>query len=35
LSTHTDIDIPLKTITRNGNGICTLYYHLSILSSIK
>jgi len=35
LSAHTDIDIPLKPITRNGNGIYTLYYHLSRLSSIK
>jgi hypothetical protein len=35
LSTHPDIDIPLKTITRNDNKICILFYYLSRLSSIK
>jgi hypothetical protein len=28
LSTHPDIDIQLKTITRNANKICILFYYL-------
>jgi len=35
LSTHPDIDIQLKTITRNANKICILFYYLYRLSSIK
>jgi hypothetical protein len=28
LSTHLDLDIQLKTITRNANKICILFYYL-------